>query len=1055
MKRFLSILLNVLCVFYAEAQGLSESQVTEVMNSAFEQHKAGNYLQALDYFIVVGQNTRTQRTELESQVYVCSQTMAVMCYEALGKYGEGFMLCDTLLKGRLTEREKKDLLHLYVANGYFLSLHYMQSASRRFEEARAILEKILPFADAEMRARILPRVPLTWYFEGTLYHTQQKYDEALACLEKARKGFHEVGDNRNETDAIYQIGEIKSAIYDIVGALDSFRQAELLARGDGQVEMLLKTMMEQRRLYKLIGESDRMAQLTLQIEALVTAIGDDKAKIVHNNYLGDEARELGRLDLAEQWYLRNRDYIEQLEDDYVGVDRYLYYVKLRELYIRMEKYDEAMRYAQLSKKEFQKGSESTDADYYIPYISIADIYRRKGDSIRCFQYLDTLFCSMDRFVEPRWKASLYTTRAGCYFSFKNYEQALWDYRTADSILTACCGDNDGDRVVLLPLMGGTENRLGHYNESEKLYREYEKRIKALQGENGIEYVNALYYLANAEAFAGYIDEACSDYSLAVNKMRNLTRYRLPYMTVAEKESYWNTSSELFRSMTSFVLKAEKQQSSFVIDCYEGLILTKAFLLETERSMYNLVKAKGKEADLKEYATIASMRAKILDLERNYSENADSILLLTSKADALESRLVSRCRAYGDMTDFMEIGYRKIQKKLNVGDVLIDFVDIESESQGRVYAAYIVDNQQEYPILKLLFAEKKIDSLQIAYPDMFYEGFVAEELYKIIWKPLEKYVEEGATVYYVPTQMMFQIALESIPLEDGSLLGEHFHFVRLSSARELVRYKARLDIDISSTGIDAVLYGGLIYGLDPSDTVARVDTNYVAQAMMMQRGNMRRGDSLFGELPGSGREVDSIGQILTLGQLRVEFRKGKTGTEESFMSMHGDAPVLLHLATHGFFYTPDSAQKIEYLKGYKDAMSLSGLVLAGGNAAWRGQELPEGRLDGILTAANIANIDLSNIQLVVVSACRSGQGKATPEGLYGLQRAFKKAGVKTMMMSLWDVDDAVGTEFMMAFYKNLVDKDGHWDKYAAFEKARKSVRENHPEPFYWAGFIMLD
>ena len=61
----------------------------------------------------------------------------------------------------------------------------------------------------------------------------------------------------------------------------------------------------------------------------------------------------------------------------------------------------------------------------------------------------------------------------------------------------------------------------------------------------------------------------------------------------------------------------------------------------------------------------------------------------------------------------------------------------------------------------------------------------------------------------------------------------------------------------------------------------------------------------------------------------------------------------------------------------------------------------------------------------------------------------------MMMSLWDVDDAVGTEFMMAFYKNLVDKDGHWDKYAAFEKARKSVREKHPEPFYWAGFIMLD
>ena len=137
------------------------------------------------------------------------------------------------------------------------------------------------------------------------------------------------------------------------------------------------------------------------------------------------------------------------------------------------------------------------------------------------------------------------------------------------------------------------------------------------------------------------------------------------------------------------------------------------------------------------------------------------------------------------------------------------------------------------------------------------------------------------------------------------------------------------------------------------------------------------------------------------------------------------------------------------------MSLSGLVMSGGNAAWLGKELPKGVLGGILTASNIARLDLSDTKLIVLSACRSGKGQATSEGLYGLQRAFKKAGVKTMIMSLWDVSDVVGTEFMNIFYDNLLDKVNHYDKRNAFENAKSAIRKKYPEPFYWAGFVMLD
>ena len=113
------------------------------------------------------------------------------------------------------------------------------------------------------------------------------------------------------------------------------------------------------------------------------------------------------------------------------------------------------------------------------------------------------------------------------------------------------------------------------------------------------------------------------------------------------------------------------------------------------------------------------------------------------------------------------------------------------------------------------------------------------------------------------------------------------------------------------------------------------------------------------------------------------------------------------------------------------------------------------LGGILTANDIARLDLSNTDMVVLSACQTGQGKATSEGLYGLQRAFKKAGVGTIVMSLWNVDDRVTSEFMATFYERLTDKANALDKRKAFEDAKRIVRKNHPDPYHWAAFVMLD
>ena len=1054
MRKYIGVVLLLLYCTLLPAQELTEAEVTQVMTDAFTQNKAGNYQAALKGFLKVGEDTKKQQTEDERKVYVCSQTMAVFCYEQLKQYDKGIQLSETLLQGKLLNNEREDIQHLYVMNGYFKATSCLKKTSRRYADAREVLTKILPYADGDMKSKILQKIPLSWYFEGTQHQIGQQYDEALSCIEAARKGFHEIDDYKDELDALCQIGSIKNFTYDALGAQEAYQQAESLARSSGNDVKLISILRELRNISKQIGNTELSTRLDIEMDSLIAQSGDGKVKFEYYNYKGDEAREQGQYQLAEGWYKKNEAYIQQLSNKHVGAEKYIYYTNLRNLYAKTEKYQEALDYAYKSKTVFQRLNTETDKHYYMSYMGISDIYRLMGDSVRCFQSIDTLFLSKDRLEEPKEQEQLYITRARSYSAFKRYDLALKDYKTTDALLGKKYSERDGDRVRLLPLLGGCYHKLEQYEESERLYRQYAEYMKVMYGENSSDYIDALIYLANAEGFANHIEEGCSHYAVAVEKLKDQVQKRLPYYTQEERGSYWGSISGVMINMTPFALKANRTQTTFTQSCYDALVLSKAFLLETERNTYDIIKKYGNADDLHDYSMIASMQAKIKKWETDYAKNADSILWLTSEVNAIEKRLTNRCRSYGDMTEFMNVGYDEIKTALGDENVLIDFTDFVSESRGRVYAAYFVNKQQKYPLLLELFQESEINSMKVANPDMYYDYPYAEKIYEILWKPFAGKVREGATIYYVPSQLLFQMAIESIPMPDGSLLGEHYNFVRLSSAREIVRIKQQIDLANNKGRENAILYGGLQYDLEPKDMVEEA-AKYEVAPLLATRGEIARGDSIYRELPETKKEVEAIERALNEKGLKVKPYYGMNGTEESFLSMNGKAPQILHVATHGFYYTPEEAEQYDYLRGYADAMSLSGIVLSGGNAAWLGKELPQGVLGGILTAANIARLDLTGLEMVVLSACQTGRGRATTEGLFGLQRAFKKAGAKTMVMTLWSVSDVVTKEFMIKFYENLADKKNRWNKRKAFDSAKSYIRSKYKDPYYWAGFVMLD
>lgn len=1053
MRRFIHILLCILLSGLA-GQGVVHAQdmgeVYELIKKSDTQLQEKNYREALAGFRTAAGQTKAQRTKAEHEAYAYSQTMAVECLFFLREYRDGYDLAGIVLQEDLSEEERAGLTHNYVVCGYCLALDCMKTENGRYEEARALFDSILPLADDQMREAILARRPYSWYFEGLVHGRTQHFEYALRCLEEARTGFQEAGDADNEMDVLRHIGSIKENVYDLWGALEAWQSAETLAKEDGDRLDILKN---QYRLYEAMDDDEMAWKVVSRIDSLFTRSDDVVLHFEYNDLMGDQSMAQKRYAMAERWYLRNEPLLSRLSSDALV---YKHYINLRGLYEKTGQWDKALQYAYLGKEVSQKLRKPSEADYYSPYNFIAEVYRRKGDSLRCFQNLDTLFRAVPLIDAPRGLQHLYFARGSAYATFGNFGKALEDYRKAEQLLASRYGEHDGDRLSMLPLIGNMEYQLGNFEEAERAYRMFAEGQRELSGENSSGYIAAMGVLAHAEAYAGHLEAACRDYTDVVNRLKRQIRDKWPYLSSDQREAYWAETSESFQGLASFALAAGETQTPFTQVCYDGLVLTKAFLLESEQSTFDLIKNHGSEEDLAVFSTAQALREKIRVWESQGQEYADSILSATTRAARLESSLARNCQAYGDATAFMDIDYLKIREALGEEDVLIDFTDFMTESRGRLYAAYIIDKQQSFPLLMELFQERSVDSLQVRYAHQFYAGEPAERLVRLLWDPLKPYVKEGATVYYVPTQLLSQIAPESLPAGDGSLLGDHYRFVRLSSARELVRYRERMEPATVPDRADAVLYGGLQYSLDGT-VMASEAKKYDVPRMFAFRGSDERvrGDSLFRDLPGSRQEVEAIDRELKAARRKVLPYMGKEGTEESFLSLSGKAPQILHLATHGFYYTPDDAADVDYLRGYSDAMSLSGLVLAGGNAAWLGRKLPQGVLGGILTAADIARMDLTGVDLVVLSACHSGRGEATPEGLYGLQRAFKKAGARTIVMSLWAESDRVGPEFMEAFYRNLAGS-ADWNKRTAFDQAKEAIRRRYPDsPSFWAGFVMLD
>ena len=206
------------------------------------------------------------------------------------------------------------------------------------------------------------------------------------------------------------------------------------------------------------------------------------------------------------------------------------------------------------------------------------------------------------------------------------------------------------------------------------------------------------------------------------------------------------------------------------------------------------------------------------------------------------------------------------------------------------------------------------------------------------------------------------------------------------------------------------------------------------------------------------EVEQIKKLLKVRGVDVTTYSGPYATEGAFKQLDGTTADVVHIASHGYYIPQTKRATIPYFsnsestENIQDELFYSGLILSGGQRSWADSTFKPDNNDGILTAYEISKLDLHNVNLVVLSACETGLGDDLFDGIFGLQRAFKKAGVSSILMSLWQIDDKATSEYMSLFYEKLVEG---YSKHDAYISTVLTMKEKYPDANYWASFVLLD
>ena len=414
------------------------------------------------------------------------------------------------------------------------------------------------------------------------------------------------------------------------------------------------------------------------------------------------------------------------------------------------------------------------------------------------------------------------------------------------------------------------------------------------------------------------------------------------------------------------------------------------------------------------------------LPKPWSERARNAMLFmlweSSLNGDLQDLLYDYCLRHKHLrfTEEEPPDWKAVKNALQPDETAVEMISCTYKGQTR-WMASVLKSKYSHPKKLDLFVEDSVYTACVRNKTIVCRN---DWLFNYIWLPLSEMLYSGGKVYFSPYMELHQLCIEYIPVPGtGTYVCDRYHLHRVLTTAQLLQ--KRQQENRRSVIRKAALFGNADYGRG---------------ICWMPLGN-------------TASEVDAVGRMLKAADYAVASHTGDDCSEEAFLALSGKHTGIIHIATHGFRY-----------KEASDPLLASGLVMAGANKQC-GDTLHKYRVgDGMLTAGEIARMDLQDTRLVVLSACQSGLGVASESGIAGLQSALKQAGVQTIIQALWNVNDKATNLLMKEFYRLYLTEGLSVSQ--AMQKARLCMKRttfdtpsgkpiNGDDPYFWGAFVVVE
>lgn len=661
-------------------------------------------------------------------------------------------------------------------------------------------------------------------------------------------------------------------------------------------------------------------------------------------------------------------------------------------------------------------------------------------------------------------ASLYATQ-------KQYDKALPLLTQASATWKRTVGENHPSYATSLNNLAALYRKLKkNYGEAEKLYNQSITIRKKSLGENHP-------FTAETQADLALLYIQMEQYKkaepLLIQSNLVLQKNVADVFTILSEEEKANYLSYNLSAMdinNSLLYNYPSAGKNFIKSSLELLLGYKSLSLSATKNMLESVRSSSDTA-LKRLLQAWITQKKILSKQYTLPVEfrTKNLKGIEAEAEATEKEIIRKSSSFKSQATSLHVTMREVQTNMTEDEAAIEFLHFKLYRYGKtdssIYAAYLFRKHDSVPVfvplcekqaLKKLFDSAGNSTTKMV--SSFYRGIeikntsslLGQSLYKLIWAPLEPHLKGIKKIAYSPSGKLYAIAFHALMADGNTLLMDKYQLQQYTSTRQIA---FRTETRASPPG-DIVLFGDADFSMDSLQLTRLRKDNTVSVPVTH---SVFQSTSTWPGLPGTGAEVINIKQLFDQSKVKARVFTKVNATEENLKAISNTGYKEIHIATHGFFLPePEenktaSISKNQYRKA-EDPLMRSGLILAGGNYVWSGKAPITGVEDGVVTAYEISQLNLSNAELVVLSACETALGDVKgSEGVFGLQRAFKMAGVKKMIVSLWQVPDKETAELMTVFYtywlkgKNVND---------AFYQAQADMRKKYT-PFYWAAFVLVE